>query len=100
MNEETSPNRLYSAATEPVWVNFISNVYRNEKPGEFNVPEEGIAKQTVCLKSGQVPLGDSCPEIVENELFYSGTEPGEYCMLHKKEEVKKEDIIKESKNKT
>ncbi len=76
----------------PIWVNFISQIYTDQSPGDFRVPEEGVARQTICLESGLVPRDETlCPHAVKDEIFYSGTEPGEYCDLHQgKQAVEKQ----------
>lgn len=69
-----------------IWAEYISEIYKGETPGDFKVPDEGISRQTICLDSGLVPQSaGSCPRVDNDELFYSGTEPGEYCSIHKKQ---------------
>ncbi len=68
-----------------IWSNFITIINKNDPPGDFPVPGEGISRQTICLDSGLVPREEGlCPRVSHNELFYSGTEPGEYCPIHVK----------------
>lgn len=75
----------------PVWGKYVSYVYRHEKPEAFKIPEQGLTKQTICLESGKVPVAEGvCPQVSKDELFYEGTEPGEYCDIHKKKEEKTE----------
>ncbi|MBP8082403.1 MAG: PBP1A family penicillin-binding protein [Spirochaetes bacterium] len=67
----------------PVWGRYISAACSEEKPSDFIIPEEGISRQTICLDSGKVPKDNAfCPETATDELFLSGTEPGEYCDIH------------------
>lgn len=69
----------------PVWGKYISFVYRHEKPKYFFMPEEGLTRQVICLDSGKVPFSEGlCPNVSE-EFFFEGTEPGEYCDIHKPE---------------
>ncbi len=66
-----------------VWAEYIAQIYRSDFPGAFMVPDEGLSKQTICLDSGMVPREEGlCPRTARDELFYSGTEPGEYCPIH------------------
>jgi penicillin-binding protein 1A len=80
----------------PIWSDYISRIYGDNPPGEFNIPDEGFTKQTICLDSGLVPRSEGlCPRVALDQLFYSGTEPGEYCDIHTKEE--KTDTVKRPK---
>ncbi len=70
----------------PIWAEFISSIYDENQPGEFDIPEDGISEQTICLDSGLVPGTEGrCERVSVNQLFYSGTEPGEYCNIHANE---------------
>jgi len=67
----------------PIWINYLSQIYRDQSPGDFKVPEEGVARQTICLESGLVPREEgTCKNTVKDEVYYAGTEPGEYCDMH------------------
>jgi membrane carboxypeptidase/penicillin-binding protein len=94
--------RAAAVIAAPIWISYIAQIYTDQSPGDFRVPEEGIARQSICLESGLVPRdGNSCPSVVRDEIFYSGTEPGEYCDLHqdnKADETKAEDRKSEEKN--
>jgi penicillin-binding protein 1A len=66
-----------------IWVNYITQANRNDSPGDFLVPGEGLTRQTICLDSGLVPREEGlCPRVSRDELFYTGTEPGDYCPVH------------------
>ncbi|MFW5808194.1 MAG: penicillin-binding protein 1A [Spirochaetota bacterium] len=72
----------------PVWGQYISRTYNRKEPGAFQVPDEGIAYQTIDLESGKVPRQISDPgRVAVDELFYQGTEPGEYAPEDYEEEV-------------
>jgi membrane carboxypeptidase/penicillin-binding protein len=76
-------NRSGGVVAAPVWVKFISQIYTDARPGEFTIPDEGITKQTICLESGMVPRkGNLCPKTAIDELYYAGSEPGDYCNIH------------------
>jgi penicillin-binding protein 1A len=67
----------------PVWADYIFAVYKDAEYKSFAIPADGITKQTICLDTGLVPRGEGwCPRIARDELFYTGTEPGEYCTMH------------------
>jgi penicillin-binding protein 1A len=66
-----------------IWADFIAQAPHGNEPPDFPVPDEGLAHQTICLDSGLVPRAEGvCPRVSRDELFYSGTEPGEYCPIH------------------
>ncbi len=72
--------RAGGTVAAPVWGQFISKVYDRKNPGEFQVPQEGIAYQTIDLETGKVPRQVEDPQKAAfDELFYQGTEPGEYA---------------------
>ncbi len=76
-------NRSGGVVAAPVWAKFISQIYTDSKPGDFTVPDEGITRQTICLDSGMVPRrGNLCPQTAVDELYYAGSEPGDYCNIH------------------
>ncbi len=75
--------RAGGVVAAPVWTKFISQIYTDNKPADFAIPNEGLTKQTICLDSGMVPRkGNLCPRIAVDELYYSGSEPGDYCNIH------------------
>ena len=75
--------RAGSVVSAPVWVDYISRIYSNNTSEDFPMPADGISRQTICLDSGLVPRKEGlCPRIAKDQLFYSGTEPGEYCNIH------------------
>ncbi len=77
------PGRAGGVVSAPVWGQYIRGTYRNSSPMAFIVPDEGLTRQTICLDSGMVPREQGlCPRVAEDELFYMGSEPGEYCPLH------------------
>lgn len=76
--------RAGGVVSAPVWAKFISQIYNDDnKPGDFQVPEHGVTRQTICLDSGMVPRkGDLCPQVAIDQLYFAGSEPGEYCNIH------------------
>jgi len=76
-------NRSGGVVAAPVWTKFISQIYTDNKPGEFIIPNEGLTKQTICLDSGMVPRKNNlCPKTATDVFYYSGSEPGDYCNIH------------------
>jgi membrane carboxypeptidase/penicillin-binding protein len=75
--------RTGGAVAAPIWADYASTVYRNDKPADFTLTEDGLVLQPICIDSGLVPQQDgSCPNVASRELFYEGTEPGTYCDIH------------------
>lgn len=71
--------RAGGTVSAPVWGRFISRVYNRKEPGSFQIPEDGVSYQTIDLATGRVPRTIEDPATVSyDELFYQGTEPGEY----------------------
>ncbi len=77
--------RAAAVIAVPIWIQFISQIYRDQSPGNFRFPEEGISVQSICLQSGNVPIEKVCKDVVPDEIFLSGTEPGTYCDIHHEE---------------
>jgi hypothetical protein len=77
---------------------YTEKIFKESPPPDFAIPDEGISRETICLKSGEVAgRNGECPETAE-QLYYSGTEPGVYCHIHvKKDSPKEEKENKENK---
>ena len=73
--------RAGGVISAPVWTEYISKIYTEEHPDDFVVPDKGISKEKICIETGKV-AAEHCPD-VRFQLYYSGTEPGEYCPIHK-----------------
>lgn len=75
--------RSGGSVAAPVWVEYISGAYRGDRPGDFKMPEQGLALETICLDSGEVAgRNGECPRVARDVPYYSGTEPGQFCHLH------------------
>ncbi len=83
--------RAAAVIAVPIWIQFITQIYRDQSPGNFRFPEEGITTQSICLQSGNVPIENACKDVVPDEIFIAGTEPGSYCELHKIETPEQHD---------
>ena len=67
----------------PVWVSYTEEIFRDAPPADFSLPENGLSRERICLSSGLVAGPDNnCPEIAE-QLYLSGSEPGDYCPQHR-----------------
>ena len=78
------PGRAGGVVSAPVWAEYISMATRDVKGADFPLPEKGISRERICLDSGKVAREGMCPDTVE-QLYYEGTEPGEFCPIHSKE---------------
>jgi len=83
----------------PVWADYVSGIDEGSIRKKFTLPSEGISRENICLDSGMVAgRNNECPRVARGQVYYSGTEPGEYCTLHRQDMVKNEnkDIEKEN----
>ncbi len=75
--------RAGGVVATPVWVEYISSIFRGDQPADFKKPEQGLSVETICLDSGEVAGRDGeCPRVARDVLYYSGSEPGTFCHLH------------------
>ncbi len=76
------PGRSASGVSAPVWAQYISGVYKEKSPPDFNSDIEGLTSETICIESGNVAgRNGECPVSV-TQYYYSGTEPGKFCEIH------------------
>jgi penicillin-binding protein 1A len=77
--------RSASGVAAPVWAEYISEIYRDNKPADFRSDIENLTSETICTESGEVAgrNGECLKTAVQ--LFYSGSEPGKFCRLHVKQ---------------
>ena len=69
-----------SQAALPIWTQFIKNATAGQSSIAFDVPE-GITFAEIDRDTGKLAL-PGCPRTM-TESFLVGTEPTEYCELHK-----------------
>jgi penicillin-binding protein 1B len=67
-------------AALPIWTAFMKTAVAGRTTGTFDVPE-GITFTEIDRDTGKLAL-PTCPRVY-NESFVSGTEPTEYCELHR-----------------
>ena len=81
-NADNEPMRHVSgiAGAAPIWHDFMEEVLKGHPVQEFAEPE-GLVRVEVCALSGKLP-SPYCPHR-KTELFIAGTEPREYCPLHR-----------------
>jgi penicillin-binding protein 1B len=69
-----------STAALPIWTDFMKTALAGHPNATFNVPE-GLAFVEIDRETGKLAT-PSCPNVF-TESFIVGTEPVEYCPLHK-----------------
>jgi 1A family penicillin-binding protein len=81
-NADNEPMRHVSgvAGAAPIWHDFMEEVLKGRPVQDFAEPE-GLVRVEVCSLSGKLP-SPHCPHH-KTELFIAGTEPREYCTLHR-----------------
>jgi 1A family penicillin-binding protein len=81
-NADNEPMRHVSgvAGAAPIWHDFMEEVLKGRPAQEFVEPE-GLVRVEVCALSGKLP-SSYCPHH-KTELFIAGTEPREYCTMHR-----------------
>jgi 1A family penicillin-binding protein len=81
-NADNEPMRHVSgvAGAAPIWHDFMEEVLKGRPVQEFAEPE-GLVRVEVCALSGKLP-SSYCPHR-KTELFIAGTEPREYCTMHR-----------------
>ena len=67
-------------AALPIWTAFMKSAVAGRTSGTFEVPE-GITFTEIDRDTGKLAL-PTCPRVY-NESFATGTEPTEYCELHR-----------------
>ena len=67
-------------AALPIWTAFMKAAVAGRPSGPFEVPE-GITFAEIDRDTGKLSL-PTCPRVY-NESFLTGTEPTEYCELHR-----------------
>lgn len=70
-----------SDAAVPMWARYMNSVTRGEPDSEFPVPP-GISFTEVDVTSGGLATELCPPQVLLNESFKSGTEPGILCPIH------------------
>jgi len=75
-------NQSGATAAGPVWAEYMKTIHEGLEYREFEKPETGLVEVNVCAVSGMLPT-EQCDEGVVKEIFLAGTEPREFCSIHK-----------------
>ena len=70
-----------SQAALPIWTEFMRNATAGRDDATFEPPDEGITWAEIDRDTGKLAL-PTCPRVY-TEAFAAGSEPGEYCELHR-----------------
>lgn len=89
-------NQTGATAAGPIWAEYMKSVHKNRPTDEFTEPETGLTKLDVCNVSGKLPT-EHCNEGTHEEIFLTGTEPREFCSVHKFEEEQDQRLIEKMK---
>ncbi len=75
-------NQTGATAAGPAWAAYMKEAHEGLPVEEFSKPTSGLIEVTVCAVSGMLPT-KYCNEGTVKEIFLTGTEPREFCDLHK-----------------
>lgn len=76
------PGRAGGVVAAPIWGEFISGIYKGSTPPDFAIPDRGVTKELICIESGLVARRDGgCGELVREQVYREGSEPGEFCPI-------------------
>lgn len=68
------------------WATYMKEIHEDLPKEKFSEPAAGIGRVTVCSLSGDLPSPEGyCDGHIYEELFIEGTQPREYCAIHKLE---------------
>ncbi len=79
------------------WAAYMKAAHEGLPIEEFSKPNSGLLEVTVCTKSGLLPT-NYCNEGTVKEIFLTGTEPRNFCDLHKFEFDRNENLKKNIKD--
>ena len=96
------PGRAGGVVAAPVWASYIARIYESAPPPDFRLPESGVTKEIICIKSGKVAKRDgSCGDLAHEQVYIEGTEPGDFCTVNHEDASDKqnEKILTETSSK-
>lgn len=82
LNTTLGRGRAGGSVCAPAWINYIQAVRSDNPPAPFaeKFDTGNMTRQSYCRDQGCVPRDEnSCKNIVKDQYFISGTEPGEFC---------------------
>ena len=84
-------NQTGATTAGPAWAAYMKAAHEGLPVKEFSKPNSGLLEVTVCAKSGLLPT-NYCDEGTVKEIFLTGTEPRNFCDLHKFEFDRNENL--------
>ncbi|TFG64691.1 MAG: PBP1A family penicillin-binding protein [Spirochaetales bacterium] len=85
-------NQTGATAAGPVWAEYMKQIHKGLEIKQFNKPESGLAEMSVCNISGEIPTPE-CDQGVHKEIFLTGTEPRQFCTIHKFENDRNQELL-------
>jgi penicillin-binding protein 1A len=77
-------NQTGATSAGPAWAEYMKRALGNLPAADFVRPTSGLLEVTVCAKSGMLPT-KYCNQGTVREIFLTGTEPRDFCDLHRYE---------------
>ncbi len=90
-------NQTGATAAGPAWAEYMKQADDGLPVEEFIRPATGLIEVNVCAVSGQLPT-EYCTDGIRREIFLTGTEPREFCTLHKYEAERNATLRESIKN--
>jgi len=84
-------NQTGATVAGPAWASYMKQAHEGLPVEEFTRPNSGLIEVTVCASSGLLPT-KYCNEGTVQEIFLTGTEPRDFCDLHKFEAERNETL--------
>jgi len=81
-----------ATAAGPVWAEYMKTIHKSLPVKDFIRPQTGLVNMKVCTESGLIPT-QYCPDTKE-EIFIAGTEPKQFCNIHKFEKERDEYLVR------
>lgn len=85
-------NQTGATAAGPVWAQYMKNIHKGILVKDFIKPETGLTEVPVCSVSGMLPTSE-CDDGIQTEIFLAGTEPKQFCTIHKFEKDRNAQLL-------
>ena len=85
-------NQTGATAAGPIWAGYMKDIHADLPIMEFPRPETGLTEMEVCAVSGMLPT-EFCSDGTVEEIFLTGTEPHQFCTLHKFRHEQEQEIL-------
>lgn len=85
-------NQTGATAAGPIWAGYMKDIHADLPAIDFPRPETGLTDMEVCAVSGMLPT-EYCTDGTVEEVFLSGTEPHQFCTIHKFQRDQEQNIL-------